>query len=90
MKKSSSLFLLSLMLLSSCGYSKEEGKAADDFCMCASNKSFLQKADCIDFATGLNNVEKNSVGFKRAVKEKCPESFKAMKENALKYKEQSE
>ena len=77
------------MLLSACGYSKEEGQAADDFCNCASNKSFLQKADCIDFATGLNNVEKNSEGFKRAVKEKCPDSFKAMKENTLKIKEQS-
>jgi hypothetical protein len=81
------LFGLPLLFLS-CGYSKQEAAAADDFCMCASNKSFLQKTDCIKFAAGLNQVDVNAEGFKQAVKEKCSGSYEKMKKGLEKYKKQ--
>lgn len=90
MKNSNVLIVLSVLLLSACGYSEKEGKAAGDFCMCASNKAFLQKTDCLKFAAGLNQIDVNSDGFKRAVKEKCPNSYNKMKKSLEKYRKQSE
>lgn len=76
---------LSISLISACSNPSEaEKKAADSFCECAANKSFLQKADCIDFSTKLNNVDKNSDGFRIAVERKCPTLYKKMQENAKK------
>lgn len=87
MKLSRPIVIFSLLVLTACGYSKKEGKAAEDFCMCASNKSFLQKTDCLKFAADLNQIDVNAEGFKRAVKEKCLDSYNKMKSSFEKHKE---
>lgn len=70
--------ILTVVLLASCGYTDEEAKAANSACACAQDKSVFGIANCFSEAVDQHGIDGKSLGYDRAIREKCPEVYKRL------------
>jgi len=70
--------LVAFILITACGYSKDEERAALVACDCAQDKSIFGIASCISNAADSLNIDASSLGYDRAVKDKCPEVYQRL------------
>jgi hypothetical protein len=72
------LFFLPTLFFLSCGYTEKEGTAAEMACECAQDKSVFGIANCFSEAVDAHGIDGQSLGYDRAIKEKCPDVYKRL------------
>lgn len=75
MKSVSFFLLLFVCILSSCGSTEEEKKAASIACACALDKSIFGISTCFANTADSLGVDPGSLGYDRAIKNQCPETY---------------
>jgi len=72
------LCLIPFFFFCSCGYTEEESKAAEMACECAEDKSVFGIANCFSEAVQEYQIDGQSLGYDRAIREKCPDVYKRL------------
>lgn len=64
-----------IVVLASCGSTEEEKKAAEIACECAQDKSIFGISSCFANSADSLGVDPGSLGYDRAIKEQCPDTY---------------
>lgn len=76
MNKMKLILLISAFILSACGYSDLEKKAAEIACDCSADQTIEGVRDCIREAADSLEIEVGAMSYDRAFKDVCPDTYK--------------
>ena len=70
--------IIGCYLFNSCGYTPQEKEASVWACECAKDKSIFGIATCIANAADSFNIDASSLGYDRAIKDNCPDTYQRL------------